>query len=77
MDLQKAEEIGRIYSETSCSYGSFGEIVKLLYGEVIRQREYIKFISQEKWDMEKELEYCVIELERTLGEKRNDEIRTR
>lgn len=66
MDLAKAEEIGRIYSETSCSYGSFGEIVKLLYQEVIRQRERIKYISQEKWDLELELDYCIEHLEKQL-----------
>ena len=69
MDLQKAEQIGKIYFQSND--GTIGStVISLLYQEVIRQREYIKFISQEKWDMEKELEYCVIELERTLGEKK-------
>lgn len=70
MDFKTAEEIGRIYSEIPCNHGSFGEVLQLLYKEIIRQREYIEMISQDKFDLELELDYCIKHLEEKLEARR-------
>jgi hypothetical protein len=69
MDLKRAEQIGNLYSKSND--GTIGStVIMMLYQEVIRQREYIRFVSQEKWDMEMELDYCIQSLEKKLEERK-------